>query len=259
VKAVILAGGLGTRLSEETTLKPKPMVEIGNKPINWHIMKILSTHGINEFIICCGYKGSSIKEYFENYSRSKGDVLFDLHKNSSKIVSDNHEENWSVLCVETGESTLTGGRIKKIKKYLEPDEPFLLTYGDGVGNINITELVQFHASQNKLATVTAVNPPSRFGVLSIAKDNSVEAFSEKPKGGSTWINGGFFILDPSVIDYIPSDSTAWEEEPVKKITDIGQMSAYKHDGFWQPMDTLNEKKYLNDLYASNNAPWVSWE
>jgi len=259
VKAVILAGGLGTRLSEETTLKPKPMVEIGNKPIIWHIMKMLSTHGVNEFIICCGYKGSSIKEYFENYSLTKGDVLFDLQKNSSKIISDNHDENWSVLCVETGEKTLTGGRIKRIKKYLEQDEPFLLTYGDGVGNINITELVKFHESQNKLATVTAVNPPSRFGVLSISKDNSVEAFSEKPKGGSTWINGGFFILDPSVIDYIPSDLTAWEEEPVKKITDMGQMSAYKHDGFWQPMDTLNEKKYLNDLYTSNNAPWVTWE
>ncbi len=259
MKAVILAGGLGTRLSEETTLKPKPMVEIGNKPIIWHIMKMLSTHGVNEFIICCGYKGSSIKEYFENYSLTKGDVLFDLQKNSSKIISDNHDENWSVLCVETGEKTLTGGRIKRIKKYLEQDEPFLLTYGDGVGNINITELVKFHESQNKLATVTAVNPPSRFGVLSISKDNSVEAFSEKPKGGSTWINGGFFILDPSVIDYIPSDLTAWEEEPVKKITDMGQMSAYKHDGFWQPMDTLNEKKYLNDLYTSNNAPWVTWE
>jgi glucose-1-phosphate cytidylyltransferase len=259
VKAVILAGGLGTRLSEETTLKPKPMVEIGNKPIIWHIMKILSAHGVNEFIICCGYKGSSIKEYFENYSLSKGDILFNLQKNSSKIVSDNHKENWSVLCVETGENTLTGGRIKKIKKYLEPDEPFLLTYGDGVGNINITELVKFHEAQNKLATVTAVNPPSRFGVLSISKDNSVEAFNEKPKGGSTWINGGFFILDPSVIDYISSDLTAWEEEPVKKITEIGQMSAYKHDGFWQPMDTLNEKKYLNDLYAANNAPWVTWD
>ena len=259
MQAIILAGGLGTRLSEETTLKPKPMVEIGNKPIIWHIMKMLSTHGVNEFIICCGYKGSSIKEYFENYSLTKGDVLFDLQKNSSKIISDNHDENWSVLCVETGEKTLTGGRIKRIKKYLEQDEPFLLTYGDGVGNINITELVKFHESQNKLATVTAVNPPSRFGVLSISKDNSVEAFSEKPKGGSTWINGGFFILDPSVIDYIPSDLTAWEEEPVKKITDMGQMSAYKHDGFWQPMDTLNEKKYLNDLYTSNNAPWVTWE
>ena len=258
MKAVILAGGLGTRLSEETTLKPKPMVEIGNKPIIWHIMKILSSHGINDFIICCGYKGSSIKEYFENYSLSKGDVHFDLKNKSIKVVSDNHDEDWSVLCVETGESTLTGGRIKKIKKYLEPDEPFLLTYGDGVGNINITELVNFHKAHNKLATVTAVNPPSRFGVLSILKNHSVESFSEKPKGGSTWINGGFFILHPSVIDFIDSDMTAWEEEPVKKITALGQMSAFKHDGFWQPMDTLNEKKYLNDLYAANNAPWVNW-
>ena len=258
MKAVILAGGLGTRLSEETTLKPKPMVEIGNKPIIWHIMKILSSHGVNEFIICCGYKGSVIKEYFENYSLSNGDVLFDLKSKSSEVVSENHDENWSVLCVETGEGTLTGGRIKKIKNYLEPDEPFLLTYGDGVGNINISELVKFHESHNKLATVTAVNPPSRFGVLSIAEDSSVETFSEKPQGGNAWINGGFFILHPSVIDFIDSDMTAWEDEPVKKITDLGQMSAYKHDGFWQPMDTLNEKKYLNDLYASDDAPWVTW-
>ena len=188
----------------------------------------------------------------------RGDVLFDLNDKTTKIISDNHDENWSVLCVETGESTLTGGRIKKIKKYLTKDEPFLLTYGDGVGDINISELVQFHHSQDKLATVTAVNPPSRFGVLSIHEDGSVESFNEKPKGGNTWINGGFFILKPSVIDFIDSDMTAWEEEPVKKITELGQMSAFKHDGFWQPMDTLNEKKFLNDLYSKNQAPWVTW-
>ncbi len=258
MKAVILAGGLGTRLSEETSLKPKPMVEIGNKPIIWHIMKILSSHGINEFIICCGYKGSVIKEYFENYSLFKGDALFNLKQKSTKIISDNNNEDWSVLCVETGEKTLTGGRIKKIKKYLNQDEPFLLTYGDGVGDINITELIKFHNQQNKLATVTAVNPPSRFGVLTIMDDGSVESFNEKPKGGSTWINGGFFILDPSTIDCIDSDMTAWEEEPVKKITEMNQMSAFKHNGFWQPMDTLNEKKYLNDLYSENLAPWVTW-
>ena len=259
MQAVILAGGLGTRLSEETSLKPKPMVEIGNKPIIWHIMKMLSTHGIKDFIICCGYKGSIIKEYFENYSLLKGDVIFDLEKKSTEIVSDNHHEDWTVLCVETGESTLTGGRIKKIKKYLKHDQPFLLTYGDGVGNINISELVKFHIGHKKLATVTAVKPPSRFGVLSIQEDGAVESFNEKPKGSNAWINGGFFILDPSTIDFIETDMTAWEEEPVKKITEMGEMSAYKHDGFWQPMDTLNEKKYLNDLYMNNKAPWVNWE
>jgi len=259
VKAVILAGGLGTRLSEETNLKPKPMVEIGNKPIVWHIMKILYSHGIKEFIICCGYKGSIIKDYFENYNLLKGDVMFDLKKMSTNIVSDNHTEDWSVLCVETGEKTLTGGRIKKIKKYLNKDEPFLLTYGDGVGNINITDLIKFHNNHKKLATVTAVNPPSRFGVLSIQKDGSVESFNEKPKGGNAWINGGFFILDPSTIDFVKTDMTAWEQEPVKKITEMGQMCAYKHEGFWQPMDTLNEKNYLNELYLKNKAPWVTWE
>ena len=259
VKAVILAGGLGTRLSEETNLKPKPMVEIGDKPIIWHIMKILSSHGIREFVICCGYKGSIIKEYFENYSLLKEDVMFNLKNKTSQVMSDNYSEDWSVLCVETGENTLTGGRIKKIKKYLKPDEPFLLTYGDGVGNIDITKLIQFHAKHKKLATVTAVSPPSRFGVLSIKDDGKVESFNEKPQGGNAWINGGFFILDPSIIDFIETDMTAWEADPVKKITAMGQMRAFKHDGFWQPMDTLNEKNYLNELYLKNQAPWVNWK
>ena len=255
MKAVILAGGLGTRLSEETSHKPKPMVEIGNKPIIWHIMKMLSTHGIKEFIICCGYKGSIIKEYFENYSLLKGDVMFDLEKKSTEIVSDNHHEDWTVLCVETGESTLTGGRIKKIKKYLKHDEPFLLTYGDGVGNINISELVKFHNGHKKLATVTAVKPPSRFGVLAIQEDGAVESFNEKPKGSNAWINGGFFVMEPDFFKYIDDVNVMLEREPIEKATLNSQLYAYKHEGFWQCMDNKRDYDYLESEY-NNNPKWI---
>ncbi len=258
MKAVILAGGLGTRLSEETHSRPKPMVEIGGKPILWHIMKIFDSYGINEFIVCCGYKGFFIKEYFKNYHLRNTDVTFDLKNNSSKILT-NTQENWSVTCVDTGEDTLTGGRLKRIKGFLDPEESFLLTYGDGVGNINIKNLLEFHKSHGKLATVTAVNPPGRFGILKISENNNVSQFNEKPDIGNAWINGGFFVLQPSVIDYISGDKISWEEEPLQQITRDNQLSAYKHEGFWQPMDTIAEKKYLEKLYVSNKAPWKMWD
>jgi glucose-1-phosphate cytidylyltransferase len=258
MKAVILAGGLGTRLSEETHSRPKPMVEIGGMPILWHIMKIFDFYGINEFIICCGYKGFYIKDYFNNYHLRNTDVTFNLDSNSTQIIR-NSKENWSVTCVDTGDNTLTGGRLKRVKEFLAPDESFLFTYGDGVGNVNISELIAFHKAHGKLATVTAVNPPGRFGMLKIGEHDGVEQFNEKPDGGNTWINGGFFVLEPSVIDFISDEKVAWEGEPLQQITKKGQLSAYKHNGFWQPMDTIAEKKYLEELYVSNNAPWKIWK
>jgi len=258
MKAVILAGGLGTRLSEETHSRPKPMVEIGGKPILWHIMKIFESYGVNEFIVCCGYKGFFIKEYFDNYHLRNTDVTFNLRENSSSILR-NTKENWLVTCVDTGDDTLTGGRLKKIKEFLDPNEPFLFTYGDGVGNINIKSLLKFHKSHGKLATVTAVNPPGRFGILKINDSDDVTQFNEKPDIGNAWINGGFFVLEPSVIDYISGDNISWEEEPLQQITKDNQLSAYKHKGFWQPMDTIAEKKYLEKLYTSNEAPWKTWD
>jgi len=258
MKAVILAGGLGTRLSEETHSRPKPMVEIGGKPILWHIMKIFESYGINEFIVCCGYKGFFIKEYFDNYHLRNTDVTFNIKDNSSSILR-NTKENWLVTCVDTGDNTLTGGRLKKIKEFLDPNEPFLFTYGDGVGNINIKSLLKFHKSHGKLATVTAVNPPGRFGILKINDSDDVTHFNEKPDIGNAWINGGFFVLEPSVIDYISGDNISWEEEPLQQITKDNQLSAYKHKGFWQPMDTIAEKKYLEKLYTSNEAPWKTWD
>ena len=258
MKAVILAGGLGTRLSEETHSRPKPMVEIGGKPILWHIMKIFESYGVNEFIVCCGYKGFFIKEYFDNYHLRNTDVTFNLRENSSSILR-NTKENWLVTCVDTGDDTLTGGRLKKIKEFLDPNEPFLFTYGDGVGNINIKSLLKFHKSHGKLATVTAVNPPGRFGILKINESDDVTQFNEKPDIGNAWINGGFFVLEPSVIDYISGDNISWEEEPLQQITKDNQLSAYKHKGFWQPMDTIAEKKYLEKLYTSNEAPWKTWD
>ena len=257
MKAVILAGGLGTRLSEETHSRPKPMVEIGGKPILWHIMKIFESYGINEFIVCCGYKGFFIKEYFDNYHLRNTDVTFNIKDNSSSILR-NTKENWLVTCVDTGDNTLTGGRLKKIKEFLDPQEPFLFTYGDGVGDINIKNLLKFHKSHGKLATVTAVNPPGRFGILKINDSDAVTQFNEKPDIGNAWINGGFFVLEPSVIDYISGDNISWEEEPLQQITKDKQLSAYKHTGFWQPMDTIAEKKYLEELYSSNEAPWKTW-
>jgi glucose-1-phosphate cytidylyltransferase len=258
MKAVILAGGLGTRLAEETNLKPKPMVEIGGKPILWHIMKNISFYGINDFIICCGYKGYHIKEYFKNYYLSNSDMTFNIEENSMEIHR-GAEEIWNVTCIDTGAATLTGGRLKKVKEFLSPDEPFLFTYGDGVGNVKIDSLIKFHESHGKLATVTAVNPPGRFGILDINEAEEVVNFNEKPQHGTTWINGGFFILNPSVIDYIEHDQISWEEEPIRKITHQNELAAYKHSGFWQPMDTLAEKKYLDDLYCSGSAPWKVWE
>ena len=258
MKAVILAGGLGTRLSEETHSRPKPMVEIGGMPILWHIMKIFDHYGVNEFIICCGYKGFFIKEYFDSYHLRNTDVTFNLTDNSSTIIR-NTKENWTVTCVDTGDTTLTGSRLKKVKEFLEPDESFLFTYGDGVGDININSLVDFHKSHGKLATVTAVNPPGRFGILNIGKDNAVSQFNEKPDIGSSWINGGFFVLEPSVFDFISDDNVAWEAEPLQSITKENELLAYKHEGFWQPMDTIAEKKMLEELYSSNKAPWKIWK
>jgi glucose-1-phosphate cytidylyltransferase len=259
MKAVILAGGLGTRLAEETGDKPKPMVEIGGKPIIWHIMKIFECHGINDFIVCCGYKGYYIKDFFHSYNLRHADISFDL-ATASHSISTPPSEKWTVTCVDTGENTMTGGRLKKVRDYLDPDEPFLFTYGDGVGDINVTELIEFHNQQKKLATVTAVSPPSRFGVLKIDNDSgNVTGFNEKPASGNTWINGGFFVLNPKVIDYIDSDMQPWEAEPIAKIAKDNQLTAYKHRGFWQPMDTLAEKKLLNKLYENDEAPWKSWK
>jgi len=257
MKAVILAGGLGTRLAEETHSRPKPMVEVGGMPILVHIMKIFSFYGVNDFIICLGYKGYYIKEYFNNFHLRNSDVTFNIKNNSKKAIKNIHE-NWNITCVDTGYKTLTGGRIKRVREYLDQDEPFFLTYGDGVADINIKSLLDFHHAHGKLATVTAVNPPSRFGILKIDEQNVVKQFNEKPNNENSWINGGYFVLHPSVIDYIDGDMTSWEVEPLQKITKKNELAAYKHSGFWQPMDTLSEKKMLNDLYDKNLAPWKIW-
>jgi len=256
MKAIILAGGLGTRISEETHLKPKPMIEIGGKPILWHILKLYSAHGINDFVICCGFKGYVIKEYFANYFLHMSDVTFDM-KNNKMEVHQGKAEPWSVTLVDTGEDTLTGGRLKRIKEYVANDEAFCFTYGDGLADININNLIAFHKSQGKLATVTAVQPPGRYGALTIRND-LVEEFVEKPKGDSVWINGGFFVLSPRCIDYIKDDQSSWEGEPLIEIAKQNQMAAYKHNGFWQPMDTLRDKNLLEDFWASGRAPWKIW-
>lgn len=260
MKVVILAGGFGTRISEESGLKPKPMVEIGGMPILWHIMKIYSHYGLNEFIICLGYKGYMIKEYFSNYFLHMSDVTFNLGNNSMEVHRKNSEP-WKVTLVDTGENTMTGGRIKKIASYLN-GEPFCLTYGDGVSDINIKELIDFHKAQKTLVTLTAVRQPSRFGVFAIMGDGTkIERFREKPNGGRAgnhWINGGFFVVDPVAIEYIANDSTVWEKEPLEVLAKKGQLSAYKHEGFWQPMDNIRDKKVLEDLWVSPNPPWKSW-
>jgi glucose-1-phosphate cytidylyltransferase len=256
MKVVILAGGLGTRLSEETGLKPKPMVEIGDMPILWHIMKIYSSHGFNDFVICLGYKGYLIKEYFANYFLHKSDVTINLKENSVK-VHDSAVEPWTITLVDTGFETMTGGRINRIKQHIG-DEPFFLTYGDGVSNVNIKESLQFHKKHNKLCTVTAVQPTGRFGVLNISNENEVHSFFEKPKGDGAWINGGFFICEPQIFNYLSGDSTVWENEPMEQIAKDGQMCAYKHNGFWRPMDTLKDKNDLNDMWVNNKAPWKIW-
>jgi glucose-1-phosphate cytidylyltransferase len=256
MKAVILAGGLGTRISEETALKPKPMIEIGGKPILWHIMKIYSHYGINEFIICCGYRGYVIKEYFANYFLHQSDITFDMSNNEMKIHQE-RAEPWKVTLIDTGDNTMTGGRIKRIKEYLEDEETFCLTYGDGVANINITELIKFHYNHRKSATLSSVFPQARFGSIDIEKDK-VKRFVEKPRGDGALINGGFFVLNTGVIDQIEGDTTIWEQEPLNNLANKGELMAFKHDGFWQPMDTLRDKNYLEELWSSNKAPWKLW-
>jgi len=256
MKCVILSGGLGTRLAEETTVRPKPMVEIGGRPILWHIMKIYSAHGINDFIICCGYKGYMIKEYFANYFLHMSDVTFDLRHNAME-VHEQHAEPWRVTLVDTGEHTMTGGRLKRVRDYLG-NEDFCFTYGDGVGDIDISRLIAFHRQQGKLATLTATQPPGRFGALNLHGDRII-TFQEKPQGDGGWINGGFFVLSPRVIDYIEGDATVWEREPMERLAREGQFSAYLHRGFWQPMDHLRDKIYLEDLWASGKALWKVWE
>jgi glucose-1-phosphate cytidylyltransferase len=257
MKAVILAGGYGTRISEETGVKPKPMVEIGDEPILWHIMKIYAAHGINDFVICLGYKGNSIKDYFANYALHQSDVTYDLRKGRTEIHK-NSTEPWRVTLVHTGQGTMTGGRIKRIRHYLD-DEAFCLTYGDGVADVNIEELVAFHREEGRLATLTAVQPPGRFGAFNLDRSEAmVTTFKEKPKGDGAWINGGFFVLEPAVLDYISGDETVWEQDPLEALAAKGQLSAYRHKGFWQPMDTLRDKMVLEDLYTSGKAPWVVW-
>lgn len=255
MKAVILAGGLGTRISEETHLKPKPMVEIGGRPILWHVMKIYSAHGVNDFIICAGYKGYVIKEYFANYFLHMSDVTFDMEHNRME-VHHRRSEPWRVTIVDTGEATMTGGRLKRVREYLGGDT-FCFTYGDGVGDVNITELMAFHRREKRLATLTGVQPPGRYGALGI-QGTSVTSFQEKPVGDGGWINGGFFVLEPKVIDYIDGDATIWERKPMERLASEGQMGVYVHTGFWQPMDTLREKTHLEDLWASGQAPWKKW-
>lgn len=255
MKAVILAGGLGTRLSEETALRPKPMVDIGGRPILWHIMKIYSAHGINDFIICLGYKGYVIKEYFSNYFLHMSDVTIDL-RNNERIIHSHQAEPWRVTLIDTGEHSMTGGRLKRVRDYLDGD--FCFTYGDGVGNVDITAEIQYHKAQKKLVTVTAVRPPGRFGVLNL-DGNNVKNFSEKPDGDGDWINGGFFIVNPDALDYIDRDDTSWEREPMERLASLNQLNAFFHDGFWQPMDTLREKMVLDSLWNSGKAPWKVWK
>jgi glucose-1-phosphate cytidylyltransferase len=257
MKAIILAGGLGSRLSEETLLKPKPLVEIGGKPILWHIMKIYSAHGINEFIVCCGYKGYLIKEYFANYFLHTSDVTFDIYQNQMEVHS-RYAEPWRVTLVDTGETTMTGGRLKRVAKYLADEDSFCLTYGDGVGDVDITALINFHHSHGRSATLTATFPPGRFGVVDTRADGAVTAFHEKPTGEGGRINCGFFVLSPKVIDLIANDQTSWEREPLATLTEKGELMAFLHDGFWQPMDTLRDKRLLDELWERSEAPWRVW-
>lgn len=257
MKAVILAGGLGSRISEETFSKPKPMIEIGGKPILWHILKIYSHHGINDFVICCGYKGYVIKEYFANYFLHMSDVTFDMRDNSMKVHQRNSEP-WRITLVDTGEYTMTGGRLKRIANYLKDEEAFCFTYGDGVSNVNITELIAFHKLQKLKATLTGIIPPGRFGALDIS-GSKVNSFMEKPKGDGAMINGGFFVVSPEVLNYIDGDTTIWEREPLEHLAQVGNLAVYQHHGFWQPMDTLRDKIYLEELWQTGKAPWKVWQ
>ncbi len=256
MKAVILAGGLGTRISEETAVRPKPMVEIGGKPILWHIMKMYAAHGINDFIICCGYKGYVIKEYFSNYFLHMSDVTFDLRSDNQMQVHQQFAEPWKVTLVDTGDQTMTGGRLKRVQAYLGEGD-FCFTYGDGVSDVDLTKLIAFHEAHGKLATVTAVQPPGRFGALDL-KGDAVTSFIEKPHGDGMYINGGFFVLSPKVLDLIEGDNTIWEKKPLETLAYEAQLNAYRHHGFWQPMDTLRDKQLLDDLWANGAAPWKQW-
>ncbi|MRX45688.1 glucose-1-phosphate cytidylyltransferase [Pedobacter puniceum] len=256
MKVVILAGGLGTRLSEETSLRPKPMVDIGDKPILWHIMKIYSSYGFNDFIICLGYKGYIIKEYFANYFLHQSDVTIDLRNNSLE-THQSEAEPWKITLVDTGKNSMTGGRIKRIQKYIG-NEPFLLTYGDGVGNVNIKELVAHHQENKKMVTVTAVQPSGRFGALNLNNEDTVTSFLEKPKGDGAWINGGFFVCESAIFDFIATDLTVWEKEPMEQIAAKGEMNAFKHYGYWKPMDTLRDRHELEQEWQSGHAPWKIW-
>ena len=254
MKAVILAGGQGTRISEETHLKPKPMIEIGGKPILWHILKTYSAYGINEFIICLGYKGYQIKEYFANYYLHESDLTIDIEKNSLEI-HETKADPWKITLIDTGENSMTGGRIKRISKYL--DDTFCLTYGDGLSNVDISQIITTHKKNKTLATLTAVQPPGKFGAITI-ENEKVTTFEEKPKGDSGWVNGGFFVLEPSVVDYVQGDATMFEREPLQQLTKENQLSAYYHRGFWHPMDTLRDKNKLEELWSKGNAPWKVW-
>jgi len=256
LKAVLLAGGLGTRISEETALRPKPMIEIGGKPILWHIMKMYSAHGIDDFVICCGYKGYVIKEYFANYFLHTSDVTFDI-QNNQMSVHQRKAEPWRVTLVDTGEETMTGGRLKRVAEHVAGEEAFCFTYGDGVADVDIGALTRFHQQHGRLATITAVQPPGRYGALAL--DGAiVRGFAEKPRGDGGWINGGFFVLSPKCIDLIAADDPAWESEPLARLAGDGQLMAYEHNGFWQPMDTLREKHLLDELWAGGKAPWKVW-
>jgi glucose-1-phosphate cytidylyltransferase len=257
MKAVILAGGFGTRISEETALKPKPMVEIGGRPILWHIMKTYSFHGINDFVICCGYRGYVIKEYFANYClHHMSDVTFDLGGNRIE-VHERRAEPWRVTLVDTGEQTMTGGRLKRVAHHLLDEEAFCFTYGDGVGDVDVTRLVEFHRSQRVLATVTAAYPPGRFGAMNI-HERRVRSFKEKPRGDGGMVNAGFFVLSPRVLDLLQDDATVWEREPLERLSESGELAAYPHEGFWQPMDTLRDRTLLEELWSSGRAPWKLW-
>ena len=257
MKSVILAGGLGTRISEETHLKPKPMIEIGGKPVIWHIMKMYSFHGINDFIICCGYKGYVIKEYFANYFLHMSDITFNISENTMEVHKKDAEP-WNITLIDTGENTLTGGRLKRVYEYLKDDSAFCFTYGDGVSDIDISQSIKFHDSHGKLATVSAITPPGRYGSLDLNGDQ-VKGFREKPKGDGSVINGGFFVLSPKVINLIEGDNTSWEKEPLSELANAGELMAFKHDGFWLPMDTLRDKNHLEDLWQRNEAPWKTWK
>ncbi|MCU1347666.1 MAG: glucose-1-phosphate cytidylyltransferase [Acidobacteria bacterium] len=255
MKVVILAGGLGTRLSEETTVRPKPMVEVGGKPVLWHIMKTYSHHGVNEFIVCLGYRGYVIKEYFANYFLHMSDVTFDLRRNEMKVLH-NTSEPWTVTLVDTGDATMTGGRLARVREHVG-DETFCFTYGDGLSDVNVADVIAFHRQQGTHATMTAVQPPGRFGVVDIEQDK-IRKFTEKPVGDGGWVNGGYFVLEPKIFDYLDGDDTTWEREPLERLAAEAQLSAYRHSGFWQPMDNLRDKIQLDNLWQSGNAPWKVW-